>query len=160
MTRQFFLDVLDNAKKYKNQGIFVVEINKYIYLVPFVENGPKIFLKTIFPSRKMTKKYLGGAIKMKRYKLDKEETKLLKSVEKGEWKNVKNLEFEKKKYGAAAKNTLKIRKDQRISIRLTSSVLEGIKKRSMTEGIPYQTLISSILYKYVFSRSGVHPHFK
>jgi uncharacterized DUF497 family protein len=54
------LDVLEhpNQKKYKNQKLFVVEYEGYVYLVPFVEDEEKIFLKTIIPSRKATKKYL------------------------------------------------------------------------------------------------------
>ena len=54
------LDVLEhkNKIKYPNQKVFVVCINNYIYLVPFVENETKIFLKTIIPSRKATKKYI------------------------------------------------------------------------------------------------------
>ena len=54
------LDTVDhpNKIKYPNQKMFVVEINHYIYLVPFVEDEEKAFLKTIFPSRKATKKYL------------------------------------------------------------------------------------------------------
>ena len=51
------LDVLDNIN-YPNQKIFVLEIDNYVYLVPFVENEDEIFLKTIIPSRKFTKKYL------------------------------------------------------------------------------------------------------
>lgn len=47
-----------NPKKYPNQKIYVVEIEDYVYLVPFVEDEEKRFLKTIYPSRKMTKKYL------------------------------------------------------------------------------------------------------
>jgi len=47
-----------NPKKYPNQKIYVVEIEGYVYLVPFVEDEEKRFLKTIYPSRKMTKKYL------------------------------------------------------------------------------------------------------
>lgn len=50
------LDILDNAN-YPNQKIFVLEIDDYVYLVPFVENENEIFLKTIIPSRKFTKKY-------------------------------------------------------------------------------------------------------
>jgi len=49
-----------NKKNYPNQKIFIVNINNYAYLVPFVEEEKTIFLKTIIPSRKMTKKYLGG----------------------------------------------------------------------------------------------------
>lgn len=51
------LDVLIN-KNYPNQKIFVLEIDNYVYVVPFVENKNEIFLKTIIPSRKFTKKYL------------------------------------------------------------------------------------------------------
>jgi len=49
-----------NQEKYSDQKIYVVEINNYIYLVPFVETEKEIFLKTIIPSRKATRKYLGG----------------------------------------------------------------------------------------------------
>jgi len=54
------LDVIrhPNIERYTNQKIFVVEIRNYAYLVPFVEDNEKIFLKTIIPSRKATKKYL------------------------------------------------------------------------------------------------------
>lgn len=55
-----FLDAMDhpNQKKYPNQKIFVVEkIRQYAYLVPFVSDKEKIFLKTIFPNRKATKNY-------------------------------------------------------------------------------------------------------
>jgi len=54
------LDVLihENQQKYQDQKIFIVDINGYAYLVPFIEDDKKIFLKTIFPSRKATKKYL------------------------------------------------------------------------------------------------------
>lgn len=56
------LDIIDhpNELKYPNQKIYIVELNSYVYLVPFVrKNQQTIFLKTIFPSRKLTKKYLG-----------------------------------------------------------------------------------------------------
>jgi len=54
------LDILEhpNIQKYKNQKIFVVEYENYVYLVPFIEEEEKIFLKTIIPSRKATKQYL------------------------------------------------------------------------------------------------------
>jgi len=48
-----------NTSRYPNQWVFIVEIDKYAYLVPYVENENEIFLKTIIPSRKATKKYLG-----------------------------------------------------------------------------------------------------
>jgi uncharacterized DUF497 family protein len=56
------LDVVEhpNPEKYKGQRIFIVNINDYAYLVPFVETEHEVFLKTIIPSRKATKKYLRG----------------------------------------------------------------------------------------------------
>ena len=48
-----------NQEKYPNQRIFIVEIDRYVYLVPFLEDDTELFLKTIIPSRKMTKQYLG-----------------------------------------------------------------------------------------------------
>ena len=47
-----------NQEKYANQFIYTIEYNDYAYLVPFVEDEKEIFLKTIIPSRKATKKYL------------------------------------------------------------------------------------------------------
>ena len=54
------LDIIEhqNKEKYLNQKIFVVNINNYAYLIPFIEDEEKIFLKTINPSRKATKKYI------------------------------------------------------------------------------------------------------
>jgi len=49
-----------NKKKYPNQKIPIVDVDGYAYLVPFVKNGNELFLKTIIPSRKATKKYFGG----------------------------------------------------------------------------------------------------
>ncbi len=56
------LDIIKhpNEDKYPNQKIFVVPFKNYVYLVPFVEDEKQIFLKTIIPSRKATKKYLRG----------------------------------------------------------------------------------------------------
>ncbi|MBN2542171.1 BrnT family toxin [bacterium] len=54
------LDILENpnTKKYKDQKIYVIDIEKYVYLVPFIETDEEIFLKTIIPSRKATKQYM------------------------------------------------------------------------------------------------------
>ncbi len=58
----FLLDILEhpNQEKYKGQKIFVLQMDDYVYLVPFLEDDHEIFLKTIIPSRKATKKYLKG----------------------------------------------------------------------------------------------------
>jgi hypothetical protein len=55
------LDIIEhpNQDKYPSQRIFILEIDEYVYMVPFVENEQDIFLKTIIPSRKLKKKYLG-----------------------------------------------------------------------------------------------------
>jgi len=60
--KDFLLDVLEhpNPEKYPGQKIFVVQAEEYVYLVPFVEKTDEIFLKTIIPSRKATKRYLKG----------------------------------------------------------------------------------------------------
>ena len=54
------LDIVEhpNKNKYPNQKIFIVNINNYAYLVPFVEDEEKVFLKTIIPNRKATEKYI------------------------------------------------------------------------------------------------------
>ena len=56
-----FLEIIPhpNQEKYPSQEMLVIQINGYVYLVPYVEADDYYFLKTIFPSRKMTKKYLG-----------------------------------------------------------------------------------------------------
>ena len=48
-----------NSDKYPNQRMLVIKIDDYVYLVPYVENRKEIFLKTVIPSRKATKLYLG-----------------------------------------------------------------------------------------------------
>jgi uncharacterized DUF497 family protein len=65
LEKKHILDIVQhpNQKKYKDQKIFVVNIDNYAYLVPFVESEQEIFLKTIIPSRKATKKYLPGQVK-------------------------------------------------------------------------------------------------
>jgi len=84
---------------------------------------------------------------MNEIKLDKEENKILESFERGEWKQVKDLKAEIKKHQEYARKTLK--KDKRVNIRISSKDLEEIQALSAENGIPYQTLMSSILHRYV-----------
>lgn len=77
---------------------------------------------------------------------DQEETEILSSFEKGEWKSVKNLKSEKIQARSTAAKTLA--KDVRINIRLSSIDISHIKQKAAYEGMPYQTLIASILHKY------------
>jgi predicted DNA binding CopG/RHH family protein len=82
-------------------------------------------------------------------KLDALEKELLGSVESGEWKSAGGKR-ERARYSRHAKATF--RKDRRLNIRLSSKDLEAIRKRALAEGLPYQTLISSLLHKYAAGR--------
>ena len=81
-----------------------------------------------------------------RTSLNKEEKELLKSFERGEWKSVKHPDKEKTIAKQAADYYL--RKDVRINIRLPSNDLFRLKQKAAFEGLPYQTLIASVLHKY------------
>ena len=83
-------------------------------------------------------------------KLDAKEKELLDSVDRGEWRSVRGLKGERKRYGRYAAATF--RKDRRVNIRISGKDLEAIQKRALEEGLPYQTLISSLLHKYVSGR--------
>ena len=83
----------------------------------------------------------------RKYDLDKEEKDILDSYERGEWETVDDIENEKKRYAEYARSTLK--KDKRINIRISQKDLESIQNIAIEEGIPYQTLISSLIHKYV-----------
>ena len=79
--------------------------------------------------------------------LNEEEKDVLESVERGEWESVPNVEKEATRYQEYAKATF--RKDKRVNIRLSEKDLVNIQKRAVREGLPYQTLISSILHKFI-----------
>ena len=81
---------------------------------------------------------------------DKEELELMKSIETDEWVPVNNLEEEIKKAKQAAEATLK--KSERMNIRISPNDLRRLKIRAMEEGMPYQTLVSSIIHKYLTGR--------
>ncbi len=79
--------------------------------------------------------------------LDQEEKDLMESIERGEWQPIKNIAEEKEKVMLVARNTLK--KDKRINLRLTQKDYHQIQIKAIEEGIPYQTLISSLVHKYL-----------
>ncbi|MDJ0818253.1 MAG: antitoxin [Desulfobacterales bacterium] len=81
---------------------------------------------------------------------DKDELELMKSVETDEWVSVENLEEEIKKAKQAAEATLK--KSERMNIRISPNDLRRLKIKAMEEGMPYQTLVSSIIHKYLIGR--------
>lgn len=87
---------------------------------------------------------------MKKMYLDDEERDLVESIERGEWKSVRNLKAEIEKHQGYAHNTLK--KDKRVNIRISARDLEAIQTRAVEDGIPYQTLMASVLHRFVAGR--------
>lgn len=83
---------------------------------------------------------------MAKTKLDQEEQELLDAYESDEFES--DLDDERRRYVAkAAEESFK--KDKRINIRISSRDLEALQRRALEEGLPYQSLVSSVLHKYV-----------
>lgn len=80
-------------------------------------------------------------------KLDTEEKGILEAFETGKLKKSKNTKGQIEQHKAVAEATFK--KDARINIRLSSKDLRSLQARALREGIPYQTLVSSVLHKFV-----------
>jgi len=78
------------------------------------------------------------------------EAEILASFDRGEWKSVPNLKREMARYTAMA--TASLLKDKRVNIRISSRDLENIQSKAAEEAIPYQTLMASVLHKYVTGR--------
>jgi predicted DNA binding CopG/RHH family protein len=88
---------------------------------------------------------------MNKIKLDQSEQELLDAFDNGEFKSVLTP-ARKRLLKSAAEQTIK--KDKRINIRISGRDLDAIQRRALEEGIPYQTLVSSVLHKYV--SGGLH----
>lgn len=87
---------------------------------------------------------------MKWPKLDPYEQEIEDALEKGQFKSVKNLKQELERHRKIATFTLKLlKKNKNINIRLPEGTLTKLKAKANREGLPYQTLIGSILHKYV-----------
>jgi predicted DNA binding CopG/RHH family protein len=80
-------------------------------------------------------------------RLTEEEQEILDSFERGEWVPVRDLSKRKRELIRYARNTLK--KDKRLNIRISERDLNELQKRAVSEGLPYQTFVSSIIHKYV-----------
>lgn len=83
---------------------------------------------------------------MKNVKLSKEEKQLLKAVEAGEFESVLTKK-RRDELVSAAKDT--VRKDKRINIRISNRDLKAVQLKASEEGVPYQTLVSSVIHKYI-----------
>ena len=79
-------------------------------------------------------------------KTDKKENDILKSYDNEEWNTIENLEKKSVEYSKYARNTFL--KNKRINIRISERDLLNLRAKSLEEGVPYQTLISSVLHKY------------
>ena len=77
----------------------------------------------------------------------KEEKEILTSFENDEWKEIPNMDTEIKKHVEYAKATH--RKDKRVNIRISQKDLESVQRKALEEGIPYQTLVASLIHKYI-----------
>jgi predicted DNA binding CopG/RHH family protein len=143
------LDILHhpNQARYAGPQIFVVNIDDYAYLVPFVEGAGEVFLKTSIPRRQLPSTSGGGG---KMARLDLDEKELLDSFERGEWQPIDRRREAFARYRDYARATLK--KDRRVNIRMLRKDLEALQKRALEEGLPYQTLLASILHKYAAGR--------
>lgn len=84
---------------------------------------------------------------MSELKLQTDELELLASYEQDEWLAVKNVKEQVEQYKAYARATF--RKDKRVNIRISEKDLLDLQRRAVRDGIPYQTLISSVLHKYI-----------
>ena len=82
--------------------------------------------------------------------IDEEERDLLESLKNGEWKEVEDSESYKIKAKKYADPTIK--KDKRMNIRISERDLKNLKIKALEEGLPYQTLVSMVLHKYVSGR--------
>lgn len=83
---------------------------------------------------------------MSKHKLSQEEREILKDFEGGNFESILSPQRIEELQSIAAET---FKKDRRINIRLSSRDLEGLQRRALEEGMPYQTLVSSILHKYV-----------
>jgi predicted DNA binding CopG/RHH family protein len=88
-------------------------------------------------------------------KYDKFESEMIKAYEKGELVSTDPSKVELEKFRSAARDTFV--KDRRVNIRLTSPDIMDIQARALEEGIPYQTLIASVLHKFVSGRLVEKP---
>lgn len=81
-------------------------------------------------------------------KLDKEEKAIEESIERGEWVSIPNFAKQKKLLQKAAENYQELRRSKRITIRINKADLLKVKIRAQRNGIPYQTLLNSLIHQY------------
>jgi len=135
-----------DQENYPGQRIYFVVVEDYIYLVRHVVEDDYVFLKTIIPNRKQPS-HITKSRRVNTMKYDKEEKSIIDAYEKGTMKLSKPSSKEIEAIKATANKTFV--KDRRITIRLYDHDYQGIQKKAIEMGIPYQTLISGIIHRYI-----------
>jgi predicted DNA binding CopG/RHH family protein len=133
-----------NQERYPGQKIMIVDLDGYAYMVPYVRDGDEYFLRTIIPSRKATRNTLEEKMSEndKAVFPDEYETEIVEAFETGRLKpSAQQTDFK-----TIARNTMK--KNRKINIRIAENDLSALQRRAAREGIPYQTLIGSVLHKF------------
>jgi predicted DNA binding CopG/RHH family protein len=144
------LDTIErtNEGPHGHQRAFVLPRRDYVYLVPFVEDETSVFLETIVPRRRPTAPHPPEAPGL--MMLEDNEQDIHDSFGRGEWRYIRATKQEGNRYARYARATF--RKDRRLNIRISSRDLEAIQKRAIEEGLPYQTLIASVIHKFASGR--------
>jgi hypothetical protein len=128
-----------------------ITLQEEVYIVPCVIALPEIFLKTVSPAGKRGKRCIKKEKPMtKKVYLDDEERRIIEAYKGGEFVPAPNTKSLKGIMRKAATNYLK--KDARINIRLSEADLRQLKLKAAEEGMPYQTLIASVLHKFASGR--------
>lgn len=136
--RAKFIGIRKNPSR-DNQRVLVYEYKGYIWAVPFVFEAEGVFLKTIYPTRKLKKIYEKGDT-MRRMKLTRQERLIEDSIE-------KYVPVSKQEYDEIVEALERRKKDAVLNIRVNQYDLEHLKQKARKLGIKYQTFISEILHK-------------
>jgi len=109
-----------------------------------------LFAANEITDQKLPLPQIMAKIDVTKMKLKKEEREILRSVEKGQWRSVRDAKKEIRRYREYARAT--VQKDKRVNIRMSEKDLVRFQKEALEQGLPCQTLISSVLHKYVNDR--------
>ncbi len=140
-----------NKDYFSHQHLLLVLIEKYVYVVPAIPTDNGFFLKLLIPVENI-QRFLYKAKEFTMNEnifdpLDDEEKVLMEAIENDEFIPTDNETELKEKILFAARNTGK--KDQRMNIRMSKTDMDRLKTKALQEGMPYQTLVSSVLHKYL-----------
>ncbi len=150
-------DLRHSNEKYAHQRILVIKRKNYAYAVPYIIDPKKkvIFLKTIYPSRILTNKFMKGGCQKMNAVLNKYEQEIEDAIGKGEFVNAPNLEATKEMFLEAAKNFRQLQETKSITLRVNLEDLIKVKAKAKRNGIAYQTLISLLIRQYIKGETEV-----